>query len=96
MGPLDLVTVYTTNNSVEAEVVKNFLEAEGIEAQVAGESQAGFAGVLDVPVLVPAADVDRARELIAVHEQQRGAHQTEEEEEEEEMEEGETETGEMA
>jgi hypothetical protein len=61
------VTVYTTNNAAEAEIVKNLLEAEGVRAEIAGESQGSFTGVLGVNVLVRAWDEKRARHVLALH-----------------------------
>lgn len=61
----DVVTVCTTRNAIEAEMVRNLLEAEGIKATVVGASQAGFAGILEIPVVVQAADAERAAKLVA-------------------------------
>jgi hypothetical protein len=65
----ELVRVYTVKNANQAEIVKNFLESEGIFCGIEGEGQVGLAGILDIKLLVRAADADRARELIAQHEQ---------------------------
>lgn len=59
------VRVYTSNNPTIAEMVRAALESEGIDSQVTGESQAGFAGVIpEVEVLTHARDAARAREII--------------------------------
>src|SRR5262245_18523764 len=63
----DLLKVYTTRTAPEAEMVRNLLESEGIPAQAAGEMQGGFAGVLEIPVFVQAADADRALTLLEAH-----------------------------
>lgn len=71
MDTEELVEVYTTTQELEAEVVRGRLDAEGIGATVAGASQAGFAGVLEVKVYVKASDELRAREIIEEGEEQR-------------------------
>jgi hypothetical protein len=57
----DLVTVTRVRNSAEAEVIRGVLESIGIPCMIGGESQGGFAGVLEIEVMTPAADADRAR-----------------------------------
>jgi Putative prokaryotic signal transducing protein len=70
MDPIDPVEVYTSFNPAEAEIIKGMLEAEGIQAEVAGEAQGGFSGTLpEVSVLVHADNADRARELIRAHQE---------------------------
>jgi hypothetical protein len=61
------VPVLTTHDANEAEVLKAMLEAEGIPAQVEGEHQGGFTGVLQSRLLVRAQDAERAREFLAQH-----------------------------
>jgi len=70
MDQSDLVTVYTASNAMLAEIVKNFLQSEGIRAFIEGENQAAEAGLmgLEISVQAPAAQADRARKLIAEHE----------------------------
>jgi hypothetical protein len=70
MHPKDLVSVYTVSTSPEAELVKNFLRGEGIRAFIENEDQAGFQGLtaMEIKILVPAVDADRARKLIEQHE----------------------------
>jgi len=78
MDPAEPVEVYTSFNPAEAEIIKGMLEAEGIEAEVAGEAQGGFTGTLpEVSLMVHADDADRARELIEAHMR---AHKSEESE----------------
>ena len=68
MKPTDPVDVYSTFSPSEAEIIKNMLEAEGIEADVTGDSQGSFTGATpEVTVMVHAADADRARQLILDH-----------------------------
>lgn len=64
----ELVTVYTVSTPVEAEILKNFLNAEGIACEVGGEGQAGFTGITEIEILVKAIDADRAAALIRSHE----------------------------
>ena len=62
------VEVYSTFRPAEAEIIKNMLEAEGIEAEVTGESQGSFTGATpEVTIMVHAGDADRARQLILDH-----------------------------
>lgn len=66
---MDMVTVYRTFNSVEAQVIRGRLDAAGIQASVRNEqsalgSGAGVAGV-EYRVDVPEADATAARALIA-------------------------------
>jgi hypothetical protein len=61
------VVVYTTTNLAEAEILKNVLEGEGIRCDLDGENQGGFAGVVDVRILVRAWDEERARQVLASH-----------------------------
>ena len=68
------VVVYTTNNLAEAEILKNVLEAEGINCDLDGENQGGFAGVIGVRILVRAWDVERARQALASHPHHHRAH----------------------
>jgi hypothetical protein len=67
--PDDILTVYTTGNATEAEVLRAALEAEGIQCQVGGESQAGLAGVetMSIQLLVRADDFDRAKAFLEQH-----------------------------
>ena len=62
----ELVTVFTATNEVEAEIIKNALEAEDIRAIVEGPHQAGEVGVLGigVKVQVARADAERAQEIV--------------------------------
>ena len=64
MDSQDLVTVYTVQSAAEAEIVCNALKSVGIHAVVGGETQAGFAGVLEIDVLTKVEDVDKARKYL--------------------------------
>jgi hypothetical protein len=62
--------VYTANGQIEAEQVRAFLEASGISSVLRGESLTRTHGVTvsdlgRVDIFVPAADADRANELLA-------------------------------
>ena len=59
------VQVYSVSNPMVAEMIRNALTAEGIECELSGESQGGFAGVLDeIQILTHATDAQRALEII--------------------------------
>jgi len=62
--PHELVTVYTVNEPTLAELLRAELELEGIRCEVSGQNQAGLTGVLNIQVLVQAADADRARSVL--------------------------------
>ncbi len=76
MDTNDLVTVYTVSNPVKAEIIKNALAEEGIRCFIEGENQAGEAGLIGIQIrlLVPAADVDRAARFIENHERGERRH----------------------
>lgn len=60
----EVVTVYTTNDLYEAEIIRNELRDAGISCQIDGESQGGFTEIVESKVLVHAWDADKARKLI--------------------------------
>lgn len=64
---LKLIRVYSSSNASEAHMIRNFLEAEGIDARVSGDSlaHAGLAGVANVDVYTFEDDAIRAQELLA-------------------------------
>jgi hypothetical protein len=59
----ELVHFTTVQTSGAAEVARLALEAEGIDCQIVGESQAGLAGVLPIKIYVRRADLDRAKAI---------------------------------
>ena len=61
------VTVYTSNNSAEAAILKSYLEGEGIRCQLDGENQPDLAGHFNVNILVRAWDEGHARKALASH-----------------------------
>jgi Putative prokaryotic signal transducing protein len=80
MDPVEPVEVYATLSPSEAEIIRAMLDAEGIEADVAGDMQGGFPGALpEISILVHARDAAKARELIAAHQK---THTSETDEEE--------------
>jgi hypothetical protein len=68
--PLDLVSIYAAANSIEANLVKNLLAEEEIEAVVT-EANQPLAGLDITPtdVMVRREDEDRARAFIADYEE---------------------------
>jgi hypothetical protein len=78
MNPIEPVEVYTTFSPPEAEIIRTMLDAEGIDAEVAGDSQGGFPGALpEIAVMVHATDLARARDLIAEHQANRSPESAE-------------------
>ena len=69
MAEQELVTVYTVSNTVNADILRNFLESEGIRCFLEGAEQAGEVGLsgIEVKLQVAADDAERARELITSH-----------------------------
>ncbi len=67
MDPNEPVAIYSTTSLAEAEVLQSVLEGEGIKCQLDGENQGSFAGVLDVKLLVRAADEEKARQVLDPH-----------------------------
>jgi hypothetical protein len=69
MDTKELVTVYTVANPVEAEIIRNALQVEGIRAFVEGGNQAADPGLISIPIHieVQAGDADRARRFIESH-----------------------------
>ena len=59
-----LVTIATTTQSAVAEVIKLRLEANDIMCEIGNESQAGFAGVLKIEIIVREQDVAAAKKII--------------------------------
>ena len=59
-----LVTIATTTQPTVAEVIKLRLEANDIMCEIGNESQAGFAGVFKIEIIVREADVAAAKKII--------------------------------
>ena len=62
------VVVHVENDEASARIVLGFLESQGIEARIfeddAGDQLPSLEAVRGVNVLVPAADAERARQLL--------------------------------
>jgi hypothetical protein len=71
MDPHTPVTVYNVTSVIEAEVIQNLLQEEGIRCDLGGAGQGGLSGVLKIDLLVAAQDAERARALIQKDEQLR-------------------------
>lgn len=67
--PDDLLSVYSTNDASEAEILRSALHGEGVKCEISGENQAGLTGVgsLEIQLLVKAEDFDRARAFLERH-----------------------------
>jgi hypothetical protein len=64
MANEDLITLCTVQTSTEAELIRNALKSVGIACEIGGESQGGFAGVLQIDVLIHESDADEARKYL--------------------------------
>jgi len=73
MNPDELVTVETVSNPVEAQIIRNALNAEGIACEIGNQNQAAFTGIgaLEIEILTRAADADRARKILREQERHR-------------------------
>jgi Putative prokaryotic signal transducing protein len=73
MASDELVTIETVSNPVEAEIIRNALNAEGIACEIGNENQAAFPGVgaLEIEIMTRARDADRARKILAEQERNR-------------------------
>jgi hypothetical protein len=67
--PDDATEVYSTDDANEAEILRAALHSEGMKCEIDGGSQAGFAGLgmMEIKLLVRAADYDRARAYVEKH-----------------------------
>ena len=61
----ETVRIYTTSNPNEAEIIKNALEAAGIECFTEGEQQGGFSGVFDINLVVHQDNAEAARKILS-------------------------------
>ena len=62
-----LVTVYTVNDPVIAELIRNTLLDHEVPCELAGEHQAGFTGTLEIEIIVRESDAEKALEFIRTH-----------------------------
>lgn len=66
----DLLSVYSTSDANDAEILRAALHAEGIKCEITGESQGGFTGlgIMKIRLMVRAEDFDRAKSYLEKHE----------------------------
>lgn len=62
-----IVTVYSVDDSVKAEIIKNALEEHGIQCEIGGEHQGGFTGALSIDIIVSESDAPLAKQIITDH-----------------------------
>lgn len=62
-----LVTAYSVNDLMQAELIKITLLDNGIRCEIDGEHQGGFTGALKIGILVRESDVAEAIKLIETH-----------------------------
>jgi hypothetical protein len=70
MDANDLVTIHSATDYATAEIIKNFLEGEGIRCFLENENQGGFEGItgMAIHVQVAAGAADYATKLLKQHE----------------------------
>ena len=70
MDKNELLSVYSTDDPTDAEILRNALHTEGIKCEIDGENQAGLTGlgVMEIKLLVRAEDFDRAKSYVEKHE----------------------------
>lgn len=61
-----MVEVYTTDNPVEADLIRNMIQSTGIRCVIEGENQGGLTGlgIMVIRLYVRLTDRDQARKLI--------------------------------
>ena len=57
-----LVTLTKVRNAQVAELISNALDAKGIPCYLDGEHQGGFAGVLEIGIVVRESDLEAAQQ----------------------------------
>lgn len=62
-----LVTLYTVDDAVKAELIRNTLAAHDIPCELGGEHQAGFTGALAVEIIVRENDATLAKQIVKDH-----------------------------
>lgn len=62
-----LVTIYSLNDPIEADLIRNLLIKHDIACSLDGEQQSGFTGLFPINVLVFANDENRANAVIRQH-----------------------------
>lgn len=69
-----LVTVFSTTNFTEAEILRNAILAEGIRCELDNQNQAGLSGILEIKGLVQTPDEVRARLILGKHQKKVKEH----------------------
>lgn len=64
-SPDELVPVFRSRESWQVEIVRDVLVDHGVDCQISGGFQAGLTGVLEVQLLVRAADRAVAEQILA-------------------------------
>lgn len=64
MNEIPLTTVYETTNPVQAQIIKTYLQSEGLEVFGTPNTQGGYAGVLNIQLKVASPEAERAKYLI--------------------------------
>jgi len=72
MNANHFVTVYSVTDVNKAELIRVELQSLGVSCRLDGHNQAGLCNILEIGIMVPAKDADRARKFILQHEE-RGA-----------------------
>lgn len=67
----ELVELFSTGDSTEAEILRVALENEGIACQIGDENQGGLTGLnsFEIKLLVRSGDLQRARQFLDDHQQ---------------------------
>ncbi len=64
---VNLVTLVSVADPVQAELIHNMLTDHGIENHIDGERQGGFTGTFEIGIVIRATDKEKAKEFIEVH-----------------------------
>jgi len=64
-SPDQLVPIFRSHESWQAEIVRDVLRDHGVDCEISGGFQAGLTGVLEVQLLVRAADKRHAEQILA-------------------------------
>ncbi len=69
MNANHFVTVYTVTDVNQAELIRVELQSMGMSCLLDGHNQAGLCNILEIGIMVPERDADRARRFILQHEE---------------------------
>ncbi len=69
MDKNEQITVYSTNDANEAEIIRGAIHAAGMKCEILGEGQAGLTGLdaMEIQIVVRAEDFDQAKAFIEKH-----------------------------